>query len=467
MTIKREIRVAILPLYLKLYDDLDAERRKDFYDFMNRIAAGLEAHSLNVTIAPVCRIAPEFTAAVADMEGKADAIITLHLAYSPSLEAIDALCNTALPIIMLSTTMEADFGLSVRASHIMTNHGVHGVMDLACMFRRRGRHFEIVAGHFSDPQLLARTAALARAAFAVGQFRNSRALRVAPAFAGMGDFCVPESLLAERFGITVREVTVAELDAAIVGVEDDLVSAELAADRELYACEIAEEDHVRSIRVGLGLRRLIDDGDFGAVSVNFQAFDGTERPAVTMPFLEISKGMARGIGYGGEGDILTASLVGALARSFRSVTFTEIFCADWAGDSLFLSHMGEVSPSVLAEKPRLFAKPFFIPDVPPPAVITGTARPGPAVFVNLAPGPDNSFTLIVAPVEVLQEDDSLDPTMLNSVRIWIRPRIPVASFLEEYSRNGGTHHSALVLGKVAETIAAFGRQAGFDVVIIG
>ncbi|NLL84507.1 MAG: hypothetical protein GX230_09765 [Lentisphaerae bacterium] len=467
MNLKKETRVGILPLYLKLYDDLDGGRRSGFDGFIDRVAAGLKTHGISVTAAPVCRIAPEFNAAIAAMEGKVDVIITIHLAYSPSLEVIDALCKTTLPIIILDTTMEADFGLSVRAKHIMTNHGVHGVMDLACMLRRRGRHFEIVAGHDSDPRLYERAAALARAAFAVGQFRNSKALRVGPAFDGMGDFCVSENLLAERFGITVQELSIDALDAAVTKVREDLINAELAADNALFTCDISEEDHLRSIRVGLGLRRLVADGGFGALSVNFQAFDGTDRPAATMPFMELSKGMARGVGYGGEGDILTAALVGALARSFERVTFTEIFCADWAGDSLFLSHMGEISPSVLKDKPRLFAKPFFVPGVPPPAVITGAARPGPAAFVNLAPGPDNSFTLIVAPVEVLPESDSIDPAMFNTVRIWIKPRLPVAPFLEEYSRNGGTHHSALVLGDVAEAIAAFGRQTGLDVVTIG
>ncbi|MDZ7837486.1 MAG: hypothetical protein U5N58_05810 [Actinomycetota bacterium] len=32
----------------------------------------------------------------------------------------------------------------------------------------------------------------------------------------------------------------------------------------------------------------------------------------TIPFLEASKAMARGTGYAGEGDIITAALVGAL-----------------------------------------------------------------------------------------------------------------------------------------------------------
>jgi len=55
----------------------------------------------------------------------------------------------------------------------------------------------------------------------------------------------------------------------------------------------------------------------------------------------------------------------------------------------------------------------------------------------------------------------------DTVRAGVRPRLPVAGFLEAYARAGGTHHSALVLGDVAEAIAAFGRLSGVEVVRLG
>ena len=245
---------------------------------------------------------------------------------------------------------------------------------------------------------------------------------------------------------------------------DEAVVRELTEDRGRFSCELPAEVHARSVRVGLGLRRLLDAGGYDAFSVNFQAFVRADRSANTMPFFEISKAMGRGIGYGGEGDVLTAALVGALARAFGAVTFTEIFCADWAGNTLFLSHMGEISPSVAGDRPRVLAKPFFMGGSLDPAVLTCAVKPGPAVLVNLAPGPGDTFSLIVAPVDVLAEDASLNPAMRDMVRIWVRPRGDVSAFLEAYSRAGGTHHSALVLGDRAAAASAFGRMAGLDVV---
>ncbi len=463
---KRAPRIGLLPFYLKLYDDMHPERDPAFDAFIRRIAVGFEARGVSVQIGPVCRIAPEFEQAMAAFEGKVDAIVTLHLAYSPSLEAVDVFCRSDLPLLLLDTTMDANFNIDVSTDRIMNNHGVHGVMDFACMLRRRGRPYEIIAGHDSDPRTLDRAAAIAQAAFAAREMRGSRALRVGPAFEGMGDFAVTEMVLRQQFGINVHEVDIMTLDAAVATVTEAAVTAELADDQKRFACEIDEITHRRSVRIGLGLRTLLEDGNYNALSVNFQVFDGTERPASTMPFLEISKAMARGIGYGGEGDVLTAALVGALARTFDQVTFTEIFCADWAGNTLFLSHMGEISPTVATGKARLFAKPFFVKGVPDPTLLTCKVQPGPAVFVNLAPGPDDTFSLIVAPVDVCDEGDALEPTMRNTVRTWIKPRRPVAGFLECYSRAGGTHHSALVLGDHTEAIMGLGRFLGVDVVKI-
>jgi len=386
--------------------------------------------------------------------------------------------------------MDAAYGVDVRADRLMYNHGIHGVMDLASMLRRRGKAYEIAAGHYRDPSLLERVAGMVRTASAAdatpagldggsaivdstrsasagAPMHDNRILRIGDAFTGMGDFAVEVELLRERLGIEVEQVGLEALDSAVGAVTETAVTAELALDHKRFDCELDEAVHRQSIRVGLGLRQLLDAGGYHGFSINFQEFDRTDRAADTMPFLEISKAMARGIGYAGEGDVLTAALVGALAREFGGVTFTEIFCPDWTGNSLFLSHMGEIGPAVAGDRPRICAKPAFDGKSATTAVLTCAVKPGPAVFVNLPPGPNDSFSLIVAPVEVLAEDDTLDPAMRDTVRAWVRPTCKVGDFLEAYSRAGGTHHSALVLGDCAEAVAAFGRMLGVEVRVIG
>ena len=462
---KRQPRAGLLPFYLKLYDDSKPEIREEFGPFLTAITNGLAAEGVKVVPTDVCRIEPEFWEAVQRFEQEdVDLIITLHLAYSPSLESIEALASAACPILILDTTMDYDFGQNVDPERIMFNHGVHGVQDLACMLRRKEAPFEIVAGHVSESNVLKRAADIARAAYAARLLRTAWVLRIGETFRGMGDFAVSEEVLQEVLGIAIEETELDVLEAAIETISDDEIEDEIRRDHERFTVDLAEDVHRRSVRVGLGLRLFLENGDYTAFSMNFLAFNSSEGCVDTVPFLEASKAMARGMGYAGEGDVLTASLVGALNSAFGKTTFTEIFCPDWKGGSLFLSHMGEINPEVAAEKPRLCEKEFPWTDAQNPAVITCAPTPGPAVLVNLAPGPDDTFSLIIAPVEVL--GDTSNPALYDSVRGWIRPSCPLERFLEQYSRFGGTHHSALVLGDRAEAIAAFASFAGIELRII-
>ncbi|MCP4640689.1 MAG: hypothetical protein GY851_09665 [bacterium] len=463
--LKRQPRIGLLPLYLKLYDETRPEVRAGFDPFLKAITDGFAAEGVDVVCADVCRVEAEFKAAVAQFnDADIDLIVTVHLAYSPSLESAQTLASAKQPVLMLDTTMDAAFGLDVDPSRIMYNHGIHGVQDLASMLRRLGKRYAVVAGHVTESKVLKRAVAAARGALAARCLKTTKALRVGDSFEGMGDFAPVETIMNRFLGIACEQVGADAVAAEAGSVTDADVDAEMQRDRDAFQVEASEDVHRRSVRVGLALRRLLEKGGYSALSVNFLAFDSPDGAANTMPFLEICKAMARGYGYAGEGDVLTAALVGALSQSLGRTTFCEVFCPDWQGGSLFLSHMGEINPEIAADKPRLIEKDFPWTPAENPAAITCAPAPGPAVLVNLAPGPRGKFGLIAAPVEVL--GDTTNDEMRDSVRGWIKPSGPVETFLEQYSYHGGTHHSALVLGNQMEAIHAFAHFAKLSMTVL-
>ena len=82
----QKIKIGYLPLYIKLYDDSDPHTRDPMVAHMKTLIAMLESQGLEVTAADVCRVRPEFEAAAKmfnDLD--VDAVVTQHLAYSPSL----------------------------------------------------------------------------------------------------------------------------------------------------------------------------------------------------------------------------------------------------------------------------------------------------------------------------------------------------------------------------------------------
>jgi L-arabinose isomerase len=198
-------------------------------------------------------------------------------------------------------------------------------------------------------------------------------------------------------------------------------------------------------------------------TVNFLAVDSVSG-LPTVPFVEAGKSLARGLGYAGEGDVLTAGFVGALLSVYPETTFTEMFCPDWEHDAVFLSHMGEMNYNLADGKVVLMEKPFPWTDVENPLVPAGRYKAGHAVLIDLAPGPENSYSLIASSVEMLPALG--EDRMSESVRGWFRPFLPLPEFLRKYSEAGGTHHLALVYGADMEDFHRLGRIMGWRVEIL-
>lgn len=458
-------KVGLLPLYIKLYDDSWPELRARVDQFSQQIAAALATRDLEINAAPVCRTTPEFKAAIGKFEkARVDVLVTLHLAYSPSLESSAALAATPLPIVVLDTTPTYAYGPGQNIEELLYNHGIHGVQDMCNLLLRNKKPFEIVAGHWEKSDVLDQVAGWARIARIASAMRRARVGRMGPVFKGMGDFDVPATTLAKTLGVKTIVADAKLIPKLVAKVSDKAVKAEMDEDRRQFQVEKLDADaHRRATRAGLAVRLWLEEEKLTGFTLSFMAVNKAFGLGA-MPFLEASKAMTRGIGFAGEGNVLTASLVGALLQAYPRTSFTEMFCPDWEGNRIFISHMGEMNLKLAAAKPRLTDKPFPFTDVGNTVVAYGCFRAGEAVLVNLSPGPDRTYTLIAAPV-VMQGVTGEDK-MADSIHGWFKPSLPVSDFLAAYSRVGGTHHSALVYGKVAEDIARWGNLMGWKTVLL-
>ncbi len=451
----------LLPFYIELYDRAAPEKRALVEQFLGEIVSALASRGVEAVPAPVCRIREEFEQAVRSFEKSGvDAIVTLHLAYSPSLESAEVLLATRLPLIVLDTTPDFGFGPDQDPEAVFLNHGIHGVQDMCSLLVRHGRPFEIEAGHWQRSDVLDRVAASVRAASAAARMRSARVGRIGEAFAGMGDFAVAPDVLRSTIGIETVVCQPELIRSLLPGAASQEVRREMDLDKERFTLRsVGRQAHVETSRTCLAVRRWIEEERLSAFTVNFlEVTQASGLPAV--PFLEASKAMARGIGYAGEGDVLTAALVGALGAAYPA-TFTEMFCPDWEHNGVFLSHMGEMNLDLAAGKPRLVVKPFPWTDAADPVVALARFRGGKAVLANLAPGPDDSYSFVLAPVTML--DVTGEDRMTDEIHGWFQPPMAVADFLAAYSRAGGTHHSALVYGDVCDELARFGRIMGWRV----
>jgi len=283
-------------------------------------------------------------------------------------------------------------------------------------------------------------------------------------FKGMGDFFVPQEKLKKDFGIETLKLDKNVLIANYKAISENDINNEIEKDKTRFIEEeVSREAHYRSIRTYLALEKWIDSKNIKAFSFNFLNVT-SDSGFETVPFLAASKLMASGIGYAGEGDLLTASLVSSLMSVFPETSFTEMFCPDWKGNSVFLSHMGEMNPVTAKGKMDLTAKEYSFSDVDAPLMAYGCFKAGDAVLVNLAQTSEGEFTLILSKVEVL--DGEGDEQLKESIRGWAKPDMPLSTFLGKYSMAGGTHHLVMVYGDALKFLSTFGQMMGFSVEFI-
>ncbi len=472
----KKIKIAYLPFYTKLYDDGHPERRIPLVKFMNTLISMIESQGFEVVLPPtdvcrdgLCRIKPEFEAAAAKFNADPEiaAIVTQHIAYSPSLEAIDSLVSLKAPIVVFDTTPDYDFlSAAPYEERSNPNHGIHGVQEMCSMLKRRSIPFTIVAGHAFHSSVVSELCALCRAAEAARSFRHARIGLAGFRFEGMGDFLIDDDVMKKQIGAEVVHLEKEYIKKIQNSITDAEVDAELKSDAAKYnVLSKSYENYRLATKAGLAIRRWAEDEKLTALSINFlHVYDNG---MLKMPFTEACKEMEMGRGYAGEGDTLTAGLVGALMSVYPMVSFAEMFCPDWEKNLIYLNHYGEMNTTLSKFRPVISDDHFVYDATGDTVVMGGCFRPGDAVFVNLVPldAENGRFDLIIAPVR-MTDDGSPVGAYANVVQGWVDPLMPVGDFLKKYSEAGGTHHSALVYNVSPAELEAFAKFMGFNPVII-
>jgi L-arabinose isomerase len=207
---------------------------------------------------------------------------------------------------------------------------------------------------------------------------------------------------------------------------------------------------------------MISEHRLDALTYQFTAFGDDER-SPTVPFVAASRLMAEGIGFGGEGDLIAAAATAFFNWLQRPASFSEIFTIDFAGESLFLSHMGEANVA-MARRDRQ------VPLVARPTPITRTRgrqlalvtsfEPGPATLAALTLGPGAKWRLIASPMAI--EDFGPLPGFCVP-HFKLKPASgDVRHFLTAYAKAGGPHHNGVLLGEARRRLQLAASIIGAD-----
>ena len=207
---------------------------------------------------------------------------------------------------------------------------------------------------------------------------------------------------------------------------------------------------------------MLRDGGYGAYSTHFGAIAEDGRFA-RLPLAAASSLMAKGYGYGAEGDALTRRAdVGRAARC--SARRSSPRCTRWTSrrDSILMSHMGEGNWRLAREdRPvRLIKRPLGIGGLgdPPTFLFQYAHRPGDARDARRRSAASASGCW--SPRARCSTPPSC--RTLEMPYGHFRPDSGVRDCMDAWLRLGGPHHQVLNPGRQAEAWRVFSELAGLE-----
>ncbi|MBR0277665.1 MAG: hypothetical protein IJQ50_04310, partial [Clostridia bacterium] len=452
------MKVGLLPLYISLYDKGAPQLRERLYKFYDCISGKIAEKGIEVITNDFCCEPNQFEEAIAKFEKEeCDAVMTLHMAYSPSLKSIEALAKTSLPVIVVDTTDTEDFSDSSSPSNILYCHGIHGVMDMCNMLNKNNKPYAIAAGYYETSDVIERAVGFLKAAVSAKAVLNSKTGSIGGYFDGMGDFQISDEKLKEKFGIDVIYPKKNEFEELAETVTKEEIEQEKQKNSKEFDFieDIDDKIYTNSVKADLTLKKWIEKNELNAVTVNFRNICGLP----TMPFVGACRAMQSGVGYAGEGDKFTASFVGGLLQGYKNTSFVEIFCPDWKNNSVMISHMGEMNYNVVQDKPEAYEKNFVFGDCDNPIVATAAYKEGNAVFINIFENCEG-INALIAPVRVLGEKTD---NFKKNIRGWLDFGMPIGKMLAKISIAGATHHSILVYDTTPGEMKFFAKLTGVKI----
>ena len=402
-------------------------------------------------------------------------VITWMHTFSPAKSWILGLQEYRKPLLHLHTQFNRDIPYNTIDMDFMnTNQSAHGDREFGHIVSRMGIERKVIVGFWEDKAVQERIAGWMLTAIGVIESSHLRVLRVGD---NMRNVAVTEGDKVEahiKFGWEIDSYNITDIAEYVQQVSAGDINALV---EEYYAAydiitdgrdEKEFREHV-AVQAGIeiGFERFLEEKNYQAIVTNFEMLSGLKQ----LPGLAIQRLMAKGYGFGGEGDWKTAAMVRLMklmtqdVKGAKGTSFMEDYTYNLAPgkEGILQAHMLEVCPSIASGRIGIKVNPLSMGNREDPARLVFASQPGKGVAASLI-DLGNRFRLIVNDVECLPQDTPM-PKLPVASAFW-RPEPSLATGAEAWILAGGAHHTAFSYDLTSEQLGDWAAAMGIETVFI-
>ncbi len=392
--------------------------------------------------------------------------------FSPAKMWIAGLTQLNKPFLHLHTQFNAALPWDeIDMDFMNLNQSAHGCREFGFIGTRLNIERKVVVGHWQEPQVHRDIDDWCRAAIGVNAGQH---LKVARFGDNMRQVAVTEGNKVSaqiQFGYEVNAYGLGELSDVVNSISDADVNHQL----DEYACmyemspDLFNDSDLKKLmaqeaRLELGMESFLKSVGAGAFTNTFENLTGL----TSLPGLATQRLMAKGFGYGGEGDWKTAAMTHIMKVMGQGkpggTSFMEDYTYNFGEKGQVLgAHMLEVCPTIAAAKPRLEVHRHTIGcrcDIPR---LIFSGQSGEALNVSIIDLGDR-FRMIVNVIDTVTPPQSL-PHLPVAHALWEpQPNLNIAA--AAWIHAGGAHHAVYSQAVTLPMLADYAEILGIEMVVI-
>lgn len=422
-----------------------------------------------IVFKPVVKTPAEITAIFkeASYDDKCAGVITWMHTFSPSKMWINGLKDFKKPYLHFHTQFNRTIPWNeIDMDFMNLNQSAHGDREHGFIGARLRMPRKIVVGYWEDEVPQTKVANWMRSAAGYAISQNFKMVRFGD---NMRQVAVTEGDKVEsqiKLGWDVEYHGIGDLVDVMSKVTDAEVDAKMAEYTSKYTMNTDKVDSVRyQAKTEIALEKIFEENNYSAFTTNFEDLWGMDQ----LPGLAAQNLMAKGYGFGGEGDWKVAAMTAIMKAMSEGLDGGTAFMEDYTyhleqgNEHILGAHMLEVCPTVAEGEVKIEVHELGIGGKNPPARLVFDSKDGDAIVISLV-DMGGRLRLIVNDVEACNPLQKM-PNLPVAGVMW-KPLPDLATSAEAWILAGGAHHSVLSYTLTAEQMHDWANMMGIEFIHI-
>lgn len=338
------------------------------------------------------------------------------------------------------------------------------VPEFANVFNRAGIEYEFVTGYLGEQVVWDDIQDWIDATKVASIMQNNRLGVLGHYYAGMLDVYSDLTKQSASFGTHIEIVEMCEVKKYRDAVTASEIEEKILEFNNVFevvnACEEAEI--IRAAKTSIALDKLVEHHDLGSLAYYYEGETANEyENIVTSVIAGNTLLTGKNVPVAGEYELKNAQAMKIMDAFGVGGSFSEFYAMDFNDDIVMLGHDGPAHFAIAEGNVQLVPLPVYHGKPGKGLSIQMTVKHGPVTLLSVVEGKDDVFLLVA-------EGASVEGPVLQIGNTNSRYRFSIGAraFINEWSKQGPSHHCAIGVGHIANKIDKLGNILNLRVVRI-